>query len=106
MTAEGAALIELMQSYLGGMMDPFITQLEVQKLMYFMQESGEALRLQYKKALYGPYAENLRHLLMHIDGYYITGYANMGDNPSRQLQLVPGIIEESQSFLESFPETR
>src|SRR5258708_7938181 len=61
MTPGRAALVVLMHRYLGGLMDPFVTLLEVHKLMYFMQEGGEPLRLQYAKALYGPYAENLRH---------------------------------------------
>src|SRR5574337_2036708 len=61
MTAARAALVGLMQRYLGGLMDPFISLLEVHKLLYFMQVAGEvSLRLRYVKASYGPYAENLR----------------------------------------------
>ncbi|WP_287095234.1 macro domain-containing protein, partial [Mesorhizobium sp.] len=40
MTAGRAALVVLMHRYLGGLMDPFVTLIEVQKLMYFMQEAG------------------------------------------------------------------
>jgi O-acetyl-ADP-ribose deacetylase (regulator of RNase III) len=47
MTAGRAALVVLMHRYLGGLMDPFVTLIEVQKLMYFMQEAGEPLRLNY-----------------------------------------------------------
>ena len=68
MTAGRAALVELMHRYLGGLLDPFVTLLEVHKLMYFMQEAGEPLRLKYQKAPYGPYAENLRHVLHAIEG--------------------------------------
>jgi hypothetical protein len=32
--------------------------LEIQKLMYFLQEPGQPLHLSYGKARYGPYAEN------------------------------------------------
>ena len=63
MTPGRAALVGLMHRYLGGLLDPFVTLIEVHKLMYFMQEAGEPLRLQYAKAPYGPYAENLRHVL-------------------------------------------
>jgi hypothetical protein len=45
MTAGRAALVELMHHYLSGLLDPFVTLLEVHKLMYFMQEAGEPLRL-------------------------------------------------------------
>jgi uncharacterized protein YwgA len=51
----------VMDRYLRGLMDPFVTLIEVQKLMYFMQEAGEPLRLNYIKHHYGPYADNLRH---------------------------------------------
>ena len=44
MTAGRAALVELMHRYLGGLLDPFVTLLEVHKLMYFMQEAGEPLQ--------------------------------------------------------------
>ncbi|WP_298715914.1 hypothetical protein [uncultured Oceanisphaera sp.] len=49
MTAGRAALVELMRRYLGGLLDTVVTLLEVHKLMYFMQEAGEPLRLKYKK---------------------------------------------------------
>jgi hypothetical protein len=44
---------ELMQSYLGGLLDLSLTLLEVHKLLYFMQYAGEPLRLEYKKQLMG-----------------------------------------------------
>ncbi|WP_292154065.1 hypothetical protein [Brevundimonas sp.] len=57
MTPGRAALVVLMQRYIGGLMNPFVSLLEAHKLLYFLQESGEGLRLQYRKAHYGPYAE-------------------------------------------------
>jgi len=61
--ASRAALLVLMRRYLAAVMDPYVTLLEIHKLMYFMQEAGEGLKLQYNKGLYGPYAQNLRHVL-------------------------------------------
>src|SRR3954466_9849158 len=55
MTAGRAALTGLMREPLGGLLDPFVTLVEVHKLMYFMQEAGEPLKLRYVKAPYGPY---------------------------------------------------
>ncbi|MEN3753692.1 macro domain-containing protein [Mangrovibacter sp. SLW1] len=78
MTPGRAALVELMQRYLNGLLDPFISLLELHKLMYFMQESGEPLRLKYQKAHYGPYAENLRHVLSAIEGHLVSGYSDGG----------------------------
>jgi len=106
MTAGRAVLVELMSRYLGGLLDPFVTLLEVHKLMYFMQEAGEPLRLKYKKALYGPYSENLGHVLRTIEGHLVSGYADGGDAPNKQLKLVPGAIEDATTFLQQHPDTR
>lgn len=106
MTPGRAALVELMHRYLAGLLDPFVTLLEVHKLMYFMQEAGEPLRLQYKKAPYGPYAENLRHVLNAIEGHLVSGYADGGDAPEKPIQLVPGAIEDAKTFLQEHSETK
>ena len=105
MTQGRAALLSLMDRYLRGLLDPFVTLLEVHKLMYFMQEAGEPLRLRYEKAPFGPYAENLRHVLKSIEGNFISGYAEGGDAPDKQLELVPGAVEEARAFLEDHPQT-
>jgi hypothetical protein len=73
--------------------------------MYFMQEAGEPLRLKYQKAPYGPYAENLRHVLHAIEGHLVSGYADGGDAPDMQLQLVPGAIEDATAFLQQHADT-
>ena len=106
MTAGRAALVELMNRYVRGLLDPVITLLEVHKLMYFMQEAGEPLRLKYVQALYGPYAENLRHVLNAIEGHLVTGYADGGDAPDKPLTLVPGAVEDANAFLEANADTR
>lgn len=106
MSAGRAALVELVHRYLGGLLDPTISLLEVHKLMYFMQEAGEPLKLGYVRAPYGPYAENLRHVLNAIEGYMIAGYADGGDAPDKPLTLVPGAIEEAGTYLQSHDETR
>ena len=99
MTVGRAALIGLMDRYLSALLDPAITLLEVHKLMYFLQAAGEPLRLRFKKAYYGPYAENLRHVLLAIEGHYISGYADGSDAPDKQLSLIPGAVEDTEAFL-------
>jgi O-acetyl-ADP-ribose deacetylase (regulator of RNase III) len=99
MTAGRAALVVLMHRYLGGLMDPFVTLIEVQKLMYFMQEAGQPLRLNYIKHHYGPYAENLRHVLTKVEGHLVSGYRDGGDAPDKQLELVPGAIRDAEAQL-------
>ncbi len=106
MTPGRAALVGLMDRYLSGLLDPFVTLLEVHKLMYFMQHAGEPLNLKYQKAPFGPYAENLRHVLKAVEGYFVSGYADGGDFPHKQLKLVPGAVQDANAFLEGHPDTR
>lgn len=106
MTVGRAALLGLMRRYLAAVMDPTVTLLEVHKLMYFMQEAGEPLRLNYQKAPYGPYAENLRHVLSHIEGHFISGYGDAEDRPDKPLELKFYASEQAETFLTEHEETR
>jgi O-acetyl-ADP-ribose deacetylase (regulator of RNase III) len=106
MTPGRATLVALMDHYLQGLMDPFITLLEVHKLLYFLQEAGEPLRLRFVRGPYGPYAENLRHVLQAIDGYFITGYGDGGDEPEKVLHVVPGAVTEASHVLHQSPATQ
>lgn len=106
MTSGRASLVGLMDRYLGGLLDPFVTLLEVHKLMYFMQIAGESLRLKFAKGPYGPYAENLRHVLNAIEGHLVSGYADGGDSPDKQLSIVPGALDDAYVFLESESATK
>ena len=106
MTPGRAALIGLMDRYIRILLDPFVTLLEVHKLLYFMQVAGERLRLRYQKAPYGPYAENLRHALRAVEGHFITGCAGSGDAPHEPLDLLPGAVTDAHNFLVAHPETR
>lgn len=106
MTPGRAALVGLMDRYLAGLLDPFVSLLEVHKLMYFMQEAGEPLRLRMEKATYGPYAENLRHVLNDVEGYFVTGYGDGGEAPDKTLEIMPGAVEGARATLDTQPETR
>jgi O-acetyl-ADP-ribose deacetylase (regulator of RNase III) len=99
MTPGRAALVGLMQRYLSGLLDPFVTLLEVHKLMYFLQVTGEPLRLTYSQGFYGPYAENLRHVFKAVEGYYVTGFTDNGDSPAKELKLIPGAVEDADKVL-------
>jgi O-acetyl-ADP-ribose deacetylase (regulator of RNase III) len=105
MTVGRAALLGLMRRYLAALMDPFVTLLEIHKLMYFMQMAGQPLRLEYEKGLYGPYATNLRHVLGHIEGHFISGYGDAEDDPEKQIELVPDAAGKAERFLKNHPET-
>ena len=106
MTPARAALVVLMDRYIRVLLDPYITLLEIHKLMYFMQAAGEPLRLRFVEGYYGPYAENLRHQLNAVEGHFIAGYLDGGDKPGKPLDLVPGAVEDAKTVLDSADDTR
>lgn len=105
MTPGRAVMVELMARYLRGLLDPFVTLLEVHKLMYFAQNAGEPLRLRFKEGYYGPYAENLPHVLKVMEGHFVSGYDDE-NAPDKELNLVPGAREDAHAFLANHPETQ
>jgi O-acetyl-ADP-ribose deacetylase (regulator of RNase III) len=105
MTVGRASLLGLMRRYLAALMDPFITLLEIHKLMYFMQEAGQPLRLDFDKGRYGPYAVNLRHVLSHIEGHFVCGYGDAADDPEKRIELMPQATIRADEFLKSHPDT-
>jgi len=101
MTVGRAILVALIDRYLSAVMDPAVTILELQKLMYFMQVSGQPLRLNYHAATYGPYADNLRHVLNKIEGHFLQGYQDGGDQPYKEVSLINAAILHANQILET-----
>ncbi len=101
-----AGLIVLIGRYLEAMMDTSVTLLELHKLMYFLQESGNPLRLKYEKALYGPYASNLRHVLDIMNNVYISGYDDREDNPEKEIELMDNAFSDAEEYLSNKPEIK
>jgi len=99
MTMGQAALIALMDRYLKGLLDPFVSLLEIHKLLYFLQEAGQPLRLKYEAKGFGPYATNLRQVLIRLEKHYTQGYGDGMDSPTAQIELLPGAVEEAKKFL-------
>lgn len=106
MTPGRASLVVLMQQYLKGLLDPFVTLIEAQKLMYFMQLAGQPLNLEYEKGHYGPYATKLSHVLNKVEGHFVSGYQDGGDQPFKELTIVPGAYEDATRFLVDMPDVQ
>ena len=103
MTPARALIVKLMEQY--QQMAYRLTLLEVHKLMYFMQEAGEHLKLGFVKGPYGPYAERLRHVLSLIEGHFITGYGDAEDDPEKQIELNTQAWERAERYLRNHFET-
>jgi hypothetical protein len=60
------------------------TNLEIQKLAWFLEQSLHrlglpSLNLQFKPARYGPYSDRLRHVLDGLDGTYLLAEKRLAD---------------------------
>jgi uncharacterized protein YwgA len=73
MTPGPAAFIGLLARYL--MPGDSASPLVVQKLLYFLQEAGQPLKPTFTKQTYGPYADQVRHAVLAMEGHFVTGLA-------------------------------
>lgn len=78
--------------------------LEIQKLLYFLQEAGLSLGLTFTKNRYGPYADAARRAVVDMEGHFLIG---SGDGTGAGgVRLLPGALDEAQARLAKHPETR
>lgn len=79
--------------------DDELTLLPVQKLLYFLQEAGQPLKLRFVKYHYGPYADNLRYVLEKLQGYFIE---KIDDElkPNTLIKLIDQATNEAEMFLQ------
>ena len=83
LTPARALVAELVRRYLVLGID--CTNLEVQKLVWFLRRSitvlalPDPLKLDFKADKYGPYADRLRHLLDNLDGSYLHCEKRLSD---------------------------
>jgi O-acetyl-ADP-ribose deacetylase (regulator of RNase III) len=97
LTPSRALLMKLMERY--SVLDFDLTNLEIQKLAYFLQSAGQNLRLRFEKYHYGPYAYNLNKVLDKIEGQYIKV---RGDNPSlpfEKIEPLPNAFKAVDTYL-------
>jgi O-acetyl-ADP-ribose deacetylase (regulator of RNase III) len=98
MTPGRAAILKVLSIY--RQMRYPLSQLEVQKLAYFLVGAGQPLgRLSFKKNKYGPYAGELRHVLTKMDGAYLHG---VGDGTKvSEITVATSALKEAEAFLEA-----
>ena len=63
-----------------------ISELEIQKLAYFLQVLGAPLGLDFVRGTYGPYAPALGHVLDALEGHHLAG---LGDRSARVTGFAP-----------------
>jgi len=68
---------------LGEIATPFAAN----KLAYFLQKTGEPLKLQFVPYLYGPYSQAVEKVLYALNGKYLSGMEQMNAGPFEPLKL-------------------
>ena len=109
MTWGRATLLELIRNYtnLRLSIEPWedlrgTSHLEIQKLMYFAQLVAPELKLRFDEGIYGPYSEQVRHLIQGMEGTFITGHGD-GTAPVQRLDPIiptPEGAAEAVAYLE------
>ncbi len=101
MTRGRAALVKLMAAY--SELDYSLSKIEVQKLGYFLHVAGVLPDLGYVKGKFGPYSDQLRHVLERMESHYIQG---LGDHDSpAEIRPLPEALSDADAFLSSSDES-
>jgi O-acetyl-ADP-ribose deacetylase (regulator of RNase III) len=69
------------------------------KIMYFLQQSGENLKLKFEPYTYGPYAQAVEKVLYALNGKYLFGLEQMQAGPFEQLKLDYTKYNEVREFV-------
>jgi O-acetyl-ADP-ribose deacetylase (regulator of RNase III) len=93
MTPSRANLLRLLSEYC--VLGYELTLLEIHKILYFLQDAGEPLRLRFTKDRYGPYADNLRHVLHRFEGHFLVGFGDGRNSPRTPIRLFEDAVREA-----------
>jgi O-acetyl-ADP-ribose deacetylase (regulator of RNase III) len=97
MTAGRAAILKAIDTYRD--LNYGLSKIEVQKLGYFLQVAGQDLRLNFVKHQYGPYSDQLRHALNHMEGHFIVG---LGDGMvESEIEPTVQALAEADAFMQT-----
>jgi O-acetyl-ADP-ribose deacetylase (regulator of RNase III) len=103
MNSHRAALLGLLGRYRELGYD--LTMIEIQKLAYFLQIAGQPLKLRFEKHHYGPYADDLRKVLRHLEGHFLEGSGDGLNSPETPIRLIPAGVAEAEEALAEGTET-
>jgi O-acetyl-ADP-ribose deacetylase (regulator of RNase III) len=95
MTAGRAAILKVLDTYRE--LNYGLSKIEVQKLGYFLQVSGQDLKLSFSKHTCGPYSDKLRHALNRMEGHFVKG---VGDGVvEADIEPLPDALSEADRFV-------
>ena len=115
MTWGRAVLIELIRQYVHKRLavEPWeapqgASHLEIQKLMYFAQLVMPSLKLRFERGIYGPYSDQVRHLIQEMEGAFLSGFGD-GTAPVQRLDPIEPTtrgLKEAHRYIEESPERK
>jgi O-acetyl-ADP-ribose deacetylase (regulator of RNase III) len=103
LTFNRALVMKLWMAYTNLDFDTELNQLVVQKLCYFLQNTGQDLKLKFVRGAYGPYADNLKFVLQALEGHYTRGYGDKS-SPNTSIELLIKDSSELDEILKSDPD--
>jgi len=71
------------------------------KLAYFLQESGEPLKLKFIPYIYGPYSQAVGKVLYALNGKYISGLEQMNARAFEPLEIKHDNFDEVNTFVKN-----
>lgn len=98
-----AGIVRLLEGYSADVLG--ITDIEVQKLAYFLGAHRPNLQLEFVKGPYGPYCEDLHFVLQRAEGHYLKGYGDRSRRPWElgSLEVLPGALEVADKVVRAEP---
>lgn len=71
------------------------------KLAWFLQRTGENLRLKFEASHYGPYSVQVGHVLHALNGKYLRGLEQMNTKAFEPIELKYDTFEEVKRYIDS-----
>jgi len=98
-----AGIVRLLDGYWADVLG--ITDIEVQKLAYFLGVRRPNLQLQFVKGPYGPYCEDLHFVLQRAEGHFLKGYGDRSRRPWElsSLDVLPGAVDAADKVVRAEP---
>lgn len=103
LTGLWAAFLKLVYLYVARSISVEISQVELQKLAYFLCQTSLPWKLNFSKGKYGPYSQDLCRFISDSDGHYVSGFGD-GTQPvlTPNIKLVAN-MQEVDTILEKTP---
>jgi len=105
MTPLAALTIELLDTY--SWLEEEFSQLEIQKLTYFLQQAGEPMsQTRFEKRQYGPAAEAVWHQLSNWENHWIVGFGDGTSGAHAAMMLRPEAVEGAREYRAAHPNSQ